>query len=818
MAPTIAWLALAGMFAAAYPASVRAQQTGRTRSEERALPRAASQEHTAVPVEPMATSTPPGDTGQPPSPPVAPRPPCPRGNLAAAALLKVYETRGRERAVQDGRLAVEGAFWSSSADALVLKGEESYFTLDLGRPRQLKAVLLQGDNNDKYPIEGSLDGVDYQPLWEVPESLVGTGLRTRYTTFKEPKEARFLRVRGKAGDLFYSVSELRAYCELPRPWPPKLRLPPKRYGWSAIDNPIMVGIKGVLAGIASLLLLIGVLLDWADRPQAVRTRRLQLKWAGGIATFRRTRDWLLAIIGILAFLSWWNLGHFHFDHYIHIWEHYHYYIGAKYGPELRYSRIYECTAAADMEDGLIKRVKERKMRDLTTNELGKTDAIIADPTRCTRHFTPERWREFKQDIRYFRGRFSVDRWNQSQNDHGYNATPVWAVLARTLTNIGDIGWNTSFNRDLTFINRAFKAVGVELEVFKRPKRIVVDKVLLLGIVDSALLIIMWGFALWAFGWRPTAVALIWWGCNFPARYYWNGGAFLRYDWLFWLVVGVCLLKKKWMATGGFALTYAALLRIFPGMAVVALILKAVFDMIAKRRFFVSRAHQRFATGCILAMLVLFPAGAWATNGLDAWFEFAENSAKHLSTPLTNNMGLKTVLGYDHATRAFKMRNDKMDDPFEQWKEARRHFYHTRAPLYYGLIALFLLLLGLAARKNEDWAGAALGTGLIIVAAELTCYYYGFLLTYGFLWNRRKLPGIAAAILAALTCMFYGIWNWNDDHFAAMSLASALTVFIVTAALALERPKSGPGLPARAPVWSDLGLGEAFRKLKSALGR
>ena len=49
------------------------------------------------------------------------------------------------------------------------------------------------------------------------------------------------------------------------------------------------------------------------------------------------------------------------------------------------------------------------------------------------------------------------------------------------------------------------------------------------------------------------------------------------------------------------------------MAVVALILKALFAMVRDRRLFISYAHQRFAVGCILALLVLIPAGSWATT-------------------------------------------------------------------------------------------------------------------------------------------------------------------------------------------------------------
>ena len=177
------------------------------------------------------------------------------------------------------------------------------------------------------------------------------------------------------------------------------------------------------------------------------------------------------------------------------------------------------------------------------------------------------------------------------------------------------------------------------------------------------------------------------------------------------------------------------------------------------------------------------------NGLDAWVDFAKNSEKHLGTALTNNMGLKTVLGYDFATRAIKMRNDDLIDPFAEWKDARHHFYRTRKPIQIALIGLFCLMLAIAGYREEDWVSAALGAGLIVMAAELTCYYYGFLLTYGLLWEKRKLPGIVGALLAATTCVLSEI-PWNDDHFAAMSLASVIAVVAVTAHVAFGR-KAAP---------------------------
>ena len=68
---------------------------------------------------------------------------------------------------------------------------------------------------------------------------------------------------------------------------------------------------------------------------------------------------------------------------------------------------------------------------------------------------------------------------------------------------------------------------------------------------------------WAFGWRTTCVALAVFATNFPSRFYWTGGAFLRWDWLFYFVGGLCLVKKERTLLGGFFLGYSTLLRIFP---------------------------------------------------------------------------------------------------------------------------------------------------------------------------------------------------------------------------------------------------------------
>lgn len=479
-----------------------------------------------------------------------------------------------------------------------------------------------------------------------------------------------------------------------------------------------------------------------------------LQHRGESLRYRRARDVALAALGALSFASWWNFGYFHFDDYVHLWEHYHYYLGAKYAPELGYTRLYDCTNVADLADGLRAKVEARTIRDLHgSNDLISTAAIVANPGSCTSHFSPERWAEFRRDIRFFRANFTEGGWERVQRDHGYNPSPVWAVGGRLLAQMVPI--------DETRIRW-------------------------LAAVDSLLLVAMWGLVWWGFGWRAMCVALLWWGTNFPARFYWNGGALLRFDWLLTLVAGICLLKRDKPLGAGLALTYSALLRIFPGFVLAALVLKVLVSAMTERRLALSVSQQRFAAGCLLALALLLPAGAWATGSfLPAWIEFAQNSAGRLATPAPNSMGLEAIVGWDPSSRKELLHGDDPIDPFKGWVEARRAVHEQRRPVYLGLLAAFVLLLAAAVRHEPDWAVACLGCGGIVMAAYLSCYYYGFLLGFALLWERRRLPGVLTCALAAVTCALYFVLPEDDEQYAYMSLAAALAVTAVTAQVAFR---------------------------------
>ena len=150
----------------------------------------------------------------------------------------------------------------------------------------------------------------------------------------------------------------------------------------------------------------------------------------------KVRRAILAVLGLVAFLTYFNFGSFHFPNFIHGWDTFHYYIGTKYSRELSYDRLYECVAVADSElPALRRRVELRKLTNLRTNILETTADILAHPERCKQHFTPERWQSFHHDLAYFRTLENARRWDDAQTDHGYNGTPVWNIAGSLLANL-----------------------------------------------------------------------------------------------------------------------------------------------------------------------------------------------------------------------------------------------------------------------------------------------------------------------------------------------------------------------------------------------
>jgi len=471
----------------------------------------------------------------------------------------------------------------------------------------------------------------------------------------------------------------------------------------------------------------------------------------------RVHDGLLLVLGLAGAACWWNLGFFHYDHYLHRSDQYLYFTGAKYFHELGYDGLYRCTAVAEAAAGREAQVTSRKLRDLRVNELVPGATALEDPSLCTDRFSDARWAEFQRDVAWFRNLMPPRQWRLTQTDHGYNATPVWGILAITLANTGP----------------ASDA-----------------RILALALIDPLLLALMWGAVVWAFGWRTACVGLVFWGTSYLTRFGWTGGAFLRQDWLAASIVSIALLRRRHPAASGFLLSCAAMIRIFPVLIASGLVLKAALSMLRRRSLRPEPDHLRFAAGALGAALLVLPLSL-AVAGPHSWSEFVRNSQVHLDTPLQNYMGLKTVLSYDHDLRAQAVQDPTLDDPFDAWKQGRRDTFAGRRVLFALGVAGYLALLAWAVRDREDWEAAVLGIGLVPVAVELTGYYYAVLLGFAFLGARTPLIGAALCGLAALGWWIAGTVLYYDEIFTWSSV-SVLVFVVFATVLAGRRPA------ARAP--------------------
>lgn len=680
---------------------------------------------------------------------------CPAGNLLAAkAPWQWIDIRGQLPLVTDGNVAPEGAIWNAPL-AIQLDTPAATITYELPQLTTLNAVYIQGDANDTYQVWGSPDGREWKALGRI-EPVDGHGLRGR-SLFVGGVPVKYLRVGEGIGDNFYSIAEIQAFCQVPQPFPPKLNVvaaPPaavdERPFW---NNDTSSRWELILAVIGGAFLL------WS----------FLAKRSGGGRRHRLLRDLGLGALGVISFLTYFNFGSFHFPNYIHGWDTFHYYVGSKYFRELGYDKLYDCVAVADAEDPLLRRrVELRKITDLRTNELVTTESILKHPERCKATFSAPRWQSFKKDLTYFRTLETPKRWDEAQTDHGYNGTPVWNIAGSLLANTG----------------QASKS-----------------QVMALNLLDPAYLIAACAVIWWAFGWRILCVALLVFATNFPSRFYWTGGAFLRWDWLFYLVASVCLLKKDRPLLAGLALGYATLLRVFPGFMFVGPIIAALVVLFRERR--VHPTYLRFFVGAALAVALLVPLSMTVAGGPQVYKNFVQNTIKHKETPLTNYMGLRTVMAYRPGEAGKDLRSDQLHEPWSKWKEARLRGWKEAKPVYALIVVGFLVILGFAVKGVEPWIAAALSATFIAVGVELTCYYYAFIMAVALLHREDERVGITLCALTAFTgfvdwAPFRGMPRWLDEQYTLMSVATVIAFAVIVWDFGVARRLGARSAPVAAP--------------------
>ena len=298
---------------------------------------------------------------------------------------------------------------------------------------------------------------------------------------------------------------------------------------------------------------------------------------------------------------------------------------------------------------------------------------------------------------------------------------------------------------------------------------------------------------WAFGFKIMAIATVFWGCNAPANFYWTGGAFLRQDWFFFLVAALCFAKKRKFALAGGALTWSSLLRIFPLILFAGWGIVVAIHLLKHKRFHPD--HKRLIAGCIVAAGILIPASVITTGGYRPYENFYNHTLKtHQTTPLTNHMGLETMMVHNWEGRMRFTRDNHLDDPFKGWKDGRNQRFEDLKPVF------FLIVLGLFAwtvwalrRTKLLWVALPLGLPLTMAMTNLTCYYYCMFIVAAPLVRVRPTFGPAFLAVSGASQILLNRYYFVDDKYTAQSWLFALLCVLIL--FAYSRPFSKDRLKA-----------------------
>ena len=715
----------------------------------------------------------------------------------------------------DGLLSNEGDEWLTDVTAR-FTSSTSFVDYDLGAERTLRCLLVQADNNDVYFMSTSLDGKEWKQLWRVGAEP-SPGMRVRTT--KLDATARYLRLSATGGDALYSVAEIAVYAECPQvPWPSDL---PHAHGIPVGDA---LGIKillfGILAGVfiiahrrkgpalqyvmllpvlGAFWMMVADLVDlypfFEQEPPlralvaalaalvVIKEAFLSKRWAPHRAVSLAT----LAFCAVTAFGTYYHFGMPQFFDQakgrrtlVHTWDMRHYYPVAKYFRELRFDGLYLASLAAYIDNtpgfnpSQLSRVHLRDLRDA---EMRSGADVASQLPEIRARFSPERWEEFKRDMKYFSDTMGGQDYLGSMQDHGGNATPVWILPAYLL-----------------FKNWPASELSISLA----------------GLIDPVLVLLFF-FVLWrTYGIRVMLYVMVIWGAsdfyNFGSNLM---GSTLRQDWLVALGFGVCVIKKQRYLLGGVLMAYGGLIRAFPAMATFFFMVPMawfVFDYWYARRKLPSLAQWRAAerpafrafVGAAICVVGLVAITSAMLGFRDSWLARKEKIEIHATGPSTNNVGLRNVLAFNPSLSAKALTEHHRAGPWGDWGTAQKMTFASRRPLFFGilLIATALALMACRGRKLEEVA--LIGLLLIPFYFYPSNYYchFVFLLPLVVVRPQEDRDKTFATIFVVLAAMCVGqgftlAEGWTDLRYTYQSFLLLIGFAIILAYLAWESLKLAP---------------------------
>lgn len=723
------------------------------------------------------------------------------GLLAGMKPRRAQGVRDTDR-ITDGRVPPVGSGWNTNRTAL-FSSRAAFVEYDLGSEKKIEAAALLGDNNDRYVVLGSLDGQNFEPIFEArPSRAVGVRWREERNL---GKRARYVRLTAPSGDASLSVAELGLFESVPATLPPRYR------EMSALDsglhyrNALLVLAAALFVAIAGLTTaapwawsigLLGIV-AWGlfgfgrAFVDGFPLGQLEVSLTRGVAAVialavvaRETWGpkrfppigWFqvsaLVFAAACSVGSFFNLGHPQFydqkngePSVVHNYDMRVYFPVAKYFHELKYDGLYLASVGTYAEEngGLTAPdVQAAELRDLRTHRMRPVREVHSEIAAIKARFTPERWAELKKDMRYFWETMGPRAYLGSMADHGGNATPVWLTLAYVM----------------------FKNAPASNEVLFWS-----------GLLDP-LLLLGFAVAVWrTFGIRTALVALVVYGAN---DYYMFGsnwaGATLRNDWMVYLGLGACALRAQHYKWGGALLAMSALIRAFPAVALLALVLPVLYgvwssyrstkklptpkEFLAEYKWFVDAAIG--AAVCVAGWVLL----SSIVLGFDAWPLWVKKISSFTSSPHVNHISLLTVVAGSEGNQAVVLRE--------------------RMPLFALLTVAYVALAVWAAKNRPPYVAALLGIVMMPVFMYPANYYMHFVFLLPLLVSeplaetnrfKRETNGRVWALLLGMCAALYFTVKEQalDIHFYNASVI-LMTTLLALLVLLLPRDEQGIVVP------------------------
>jgi hypothetical protein len=492
-------------------------------------------------------------------------------------------------------------------------------------------------------------------------------------------------------------------------------------------------------------------------PILVRARRMkQGTEKRSNATFETARITALLFLAFAAYSSYYDFFQPKFGIGFKDTDVYHYYMGSKYFSEVGYFDLYHCTLMALVDSGVEDRFDLPEVRDMRTLRMHSPESALFAARECKQQFAPERWTSFTADVAWFESGFDARRWHVTLRDHGYNPSPVWNAIGVAITSripLGSAGFDWLIRGDRILIAAAFMLI------------------------------------VWAFGLEVGALSAIAWGTGQQWGYTWIGDSLLRNLWLFALICGLCMLRKKWNVVAGAFLSLSSMLRIFPGIFLLGVFLHAGLRRRLDGRW--STLSREVAVGAIVAGGVLFGwavvSSAW---GAVAFLEFSEKIDVFTDQKSLNKLGVTSLVW-----RSIMMGTGHMVTGAEG-QLTLLPFAPSWLPVairgvQLAVVVPALFLYARALKRVQAWEAATLSFALIPLLSDPANYYYGFVVCGALLAGGR--PRLQVYIL--WSCV---LWIANSLFFYRVHqeyIGACLIAVLLPLAVLYEMSREAPPLEA-----------------------